>query len=77
MTEKLVILTHVMECVVIDAQGVECKNDVRTEAMQKREERIAKKRNKIMNTANIERIRKRMMFIYNECSDKSSHRRKK
>ena len=62
---------------LIDAQGVECKNDMRTEAMQKREERIAKKRNNIMNTANIERIRKRMMFIYNECSDKSSHRRKK
>ena len=62
---------------LIDAQGVECKNDVRTEAMQKREERIAKKRNNIKNTANIERIRKRMMTIYNECSDISSLRRKK
>ena len=62
---------------LIDAQGVECKNDVRTKAMQKREERIAKKRNNIKNTANIERIRKRMMSIYNECSDISSHRRKK
>ena len=52
------------------------KNDVRTKAMQKREERIAKKRNNIKNTANIERIRKRMRTIYNECSDISSHRRK-